>query len=242
MVLDFDALYQEAAAQEACWPAWGPEQERFAGARRFDSLVREQLRDALRDYSNLSLRSKFRPNELPLKLADACLQAASFLFAAGGAADAWRPWCGLAGRLKALSGELSYALQLCTIAGVSLPDAALAAIRSAPIRSFREQVVRHIALPDTPPPATPTGLQPPDDDYAKLPVLAQGKDQAGLEQAISRIATFWLREIDSETFDPGGYPVFEPEINAVVAALVADGYRLTFADQRVRSFLQAALG
>ena len=146
MELALEALHREAVAAEVDWDEQGFGPERIADARQFTTLVRKLTNDGLRDYQPGPHGSAFSPSQLADYLADTCLQASSFLFAAGADADTWRRWCGLAGRLKALSGDVSYALQLCTIARCRLPANILAKVRTVEIGSYRQQAVTHIIL------------------------------------------------------------------------------------------------
>jgi hypothetical protein len=217
--------------------------ERVRGAKGFKELTLREALAFLKDFESLSQSKEFSQKELGLMLGNTCLEVGSFLFSAGAADDVWREWCSLSGLSFYLGADLSYAMQLLTIARATLDDGIAAALRDAKLQGYREQAVQFIIFRSSKGkmPALPAPTHPLDMRYQDLIASMELAPAVDVTGPISRIVEYWLDETSYGTFEPGVFPVFEPEINSSVVALIAQGFALRIQSSRIRKFLCAAL-
>jgi hypothetical protein len=238
-----EALHQQASTLGQMLPGVSFGRERIRNASASRDFVLGRTLDALQDFPSSAESGLYGFGTLGGMLADICLEAASILFAAGAPDAVWRAWCGLSGDLHGLAGNPAYAMQLLTIARIPADDSRLSPLGTAPLKSHRHRVIQYVVFRPSgaQPPRPPKKLSPSDAEYqAILRELLDG-DPAGLSTSIAAVVQGWLDEVSYEEYEPGGFPVFEPEINALVSALVMQGVELEFRDDRVVDFLQASL-
>lgn len=244
MELSLPSLFEQALRLSEKLPAIPLGRERIRNALRFKDHTLAEVSAFLRDYPSLAGDAVFTEKKLAEMLTNTCIETGSLLFSAGAPADDWREWCALGGMLQVVADDLPYALQLATIARLRLAPGVAARLRETRFGGYREQAVQSIifhaqgaAKPDLAP------VHVPLDDYyaALLAALAAGHDAAVLG-AVEQIAKYWLGETSYGPFEPGVFPIFEPEINAAVVALVEQGIDIKPRSARVGRFLEAALG
>ncbi|HEX2211496.1 MAG TPA: hypothetical protein VHG93_27670 [Longimicrobium sp.] len=232
-------LYQRATELAAGLDEVPLGRERVRGARKWAAYSINETRAFLRDYARLSEQGTFSEKELATMLANSMVETGSFLFSAGAPAESWRAWLALAARALPRAGEPGYAMQLAAIARSPDEDAAF---RDAAPTGFRDQAIQSILFhAGQRQPADPPVNHPLDDRYAELREAVARDDVPAISSIVNRIARFWLDETGYGPFQPHEAPVFEPEINAVVASLTGRGMNLELADAKVRRFLQAGL-
>jgi hypothetical protein len=216
--------------------------ERIRGAKRFKDVSLQEITRFLGEFGSLSESDAFSQKELSEMLANACLEMGSFLFSAGAPTKVWREWCSLAGQSLYLAQDFSYSMQLLTIARVDIDTEALARMENAELKSYREQAIQFVIF-------RPRGHQPPsfspvhplDHHYQSLIESLESGNRPGLIRSIDQVVEFWRNETSYGTFEPGVFPVFEPEINSTVSALIMQGFDLEFREAKVKNFLRAGL-
>jgi hypothetical protein len=216
--------------------------ERIAGAASYRSTTAADIREFLIEFRSHLEHGSPNDRALAQDLGERCVETGSFLFAAGAPSADWRSWFSVAGLLSHLGNDLEYSLQLLAIARAITEASVVEDLLHADLKRYRGQAIRRaVLLPmDAPRPSGNPGVQP-DPDYEALVAALDSDDDPGLRAAITRIVVFWLNETSYDEFEPGYAPVFELEINAVVASLAAQGRPMTFREPAVRRFLEAAL-
>jgi hypothetical protein len=216
--------------------------ERIRGAQKFKDATLTETAAFLRDFDSLSQSKDFSEKELAKMLENTCAETASFLFSAGAPAGLWRQWCFLASMSSYFARDSAYSMQLAVISRTAIEGDWGARLQSEELKSYREQAIQFVIfrqeggrLPQLSP------IDSLDKHYAALLGSLQSGDENTLSDSINRIAQFWLNETSYGRFEPGIYPVFEPEINAVVAALQAQGVGFKLKNAKIVNFLQAAL-
>ncbi|HXA83761.1 MAG TPA: hypothetical protein VNZ47_01720 [Candidatus Dormibacteraeota bacterium] len=215
--------------------------ERIRGAQKFKEATLRETAAFLRDFASLTSGKNFSERELARMLGNSCVETASFFFSAGSSNEIWKGWCYAASEAFCMSQDFSYSMQLAAISGAALGKEMGTILRDAELKSYREQVVQFVIFRQSGgrlPFNLPQGS--PDENYQSLLHALRSDNAKTLSSAIESIAQYWLNETSYGIFEPGIYPVFEPEINAVVAALLAQGLILEFTNPRIRKFLEAA--
>lgn len=234
-----DPLYPRATELAATLHEVPLGKERVRGAKKFSAYSINEARAFLLDYARLSEQGTFSETELAAMLANSLVETGSFLFSAGAPEESWRAWLALAARVLLRARDPGYAMQLAAIARSLDQDAAF---RDAAPTGFRDQAIQSILFDaGRRAPADAPVNHPLDDHYAELREAVARDDVPGISSLVDRIARFWLNETGYGPFQPHEAPVFEPEINAVVASLTGRGMNLELADAKVRRFLQAGL-
>lgn len=242
MVTTGDPLYERATELAAELDEVPLGKERVRGAKRWAGYTIGEARAFLRDYAGFVAEGPFSAQELANMLANTCIETASFLFSAGAPPDRWRAWCALAADLKLRAGDVQYAMLLAAIARALPAEGAATPMRDAELPVYRDQAIQSILLfAGAREPAPPPVNHPIDDFYAELREAVARGDVPSMSAAVERIARFWMAESSYGRYEGGEYPMFEPEVNAVVAALVARGVELDLPDAKIRRFLQAGL-
>jgi hypothetical protein len=241
MELNLTSLYTRALLlnEAAATVRFGA--ERIRGAKRHKASTLNEINRFLKDFPSLIASQSFRARELYEMLGNTVVEASSYLFSAGAPDESWRAWAELAGEIFFFGEEYAYAMQLLTIARSAMPTEFSAALSSTKLSAYRDQVVRFIIFGPTT--STPPSAEPVNDLeelYQTLARAYQAHDEAALSQSVESIVRYWLAETSYGTFEPGIFPVFEPEINAVAAALLVQGFNLLL-NKRVRTFLRAGL-
>lgn len=243
MELTLDQLHKAALQLNATLPEVEFGKERIRKAKPFKELTYRETAAFLRDFTALSESRSFSERELSNMLAGTCIETASFLFAAGAAAPRWREWCAIGGFLVALAQQPSYAMQLLAIARVPPDDPAFARLQGIRPGNYREQAIQFVIFGGADS-VRPT-LSPQDDAlercYSELVRAFVQRDAVLASRAVSEAAEVWLEETSYGTFEPGVFPVFEPELNSVVAALVRQKLTLRFDRAKIEMFVQAGL-
>jgi hypothetical protein len=242
MELTLAALHARAAQLDLAVTKLPLGAERIRGAKRSKELTLEATSTSLKDFSALSDSKSFSDKELAVMLGHTCLETASFLFSVGAQAEAWHEWCGLAGLSFYRGRDYSYAMELLTIGRTVVDIEVSEVLRNADLATYREQAIQFVIfrqqngqLPSLPP------VHPLDDHYASLLRALEANHAGRLRRSVSTIVKFWLDETSYGRFEPGVFPVFEPEINSVAGALVKQGFSLEFRNPAVTDFLRAAL-
>lgn len=217
--------------------------ERVRDSSRFKDFILRKTAVSLQDFPSTASSGSFSREDVCRILAESCLEGASFLFSAGAEAGFWRQWCGLAGQLFALEGDDAYAMQLMVIARIDPADERLSELAGAGLSGYRNQAVHYVIFgsPKMEPPASSTRLDSPDKHYEAICDSLKEGEWTRLADSIEQVVRFWLSETSYGQFEPGFFPVFEPEINSVVAALIMRGVPIVFRDPSVQEFLLAGL-
>jgi hypothetical protein len=242
MELNLASLYARAMELQKATAEVRLGKERIRGAQKFKDATLAETAAFLRDFASLSQAKDFSEKELAKMIENTCVETASFLFSAGAPADLWRQWCFLAGMSAYFTQDFAYSMQLVVISRTAMEGDWGARLENAKLTSYREQAIQFVMFRRKG--GRPPGVSPVDSldrYYEALLSSLQSGDEKGLSSSINRIAQFWLNETSYGRFEPGIYPVFEPEINAAVAALQTQGIGVELKNARIVNFLQAAL-
>lgn len=216
--------------------------ERIRGAKRFKDVTVHESSRFLGEFRSLSESEAFSQKELSQMLGNTCLEMGSFLFSAGAPTKVWREWCSLAGQSFYFGEDFAYSMQLLTIARTDIDTEISVRMENAGLKSYREQVIQAVIF-------RPKGGQPPslsplnllDHHYQSLLEALDSGNRPNLIRSINQVVEFWRNETSYGKFEPGVFPVFEPEINSTVSALVIQGLDLEFRETKVKDFLLAGL-
>lgn len=218
------------------------EGERIRGAKDFKDVTLHNITRVLGEFRSLSESDAFSEKELSEMLANACLEMGSFLFSAGAPPKVWREWCSLAGQSFYFAQDFSYSMQLLTIARTDIDTEALARMENAELKSYREQAIQFLIFrPSGHQRPSMSAVHPLDHDYKSLIESLESGNRPNLIRSVNQVVEFWLDETSYGEFEPGVFPVFEPEINSGVSALVMQGFDLEFQEPKVKDFLRAGL-
>jgi len=242
MELSLESLYEQALKLQPATFAVPLGKERIRGALKFKEATLGETVAFLRDFASLAKSNDFSEKELAKMLENTCVETASFLFSAGAPAEGWRQWCSLGSMCSYLAHDPAYSMQLAAISRMPMESDWGDSLRRAKLESYRNQAIQFVIF-------RPQGIHPPvttpvdelDKHYEALLNALQPGDERELAESVHLIVRFWLNETSYGRFEPGIFPVFEPEINATVAALLAQGVRLKLDNTKVKTFLQAAL-
>lgn len=242
MELNLDALHLKALQLSKTIADITLNAERVRGAKHAKKLIVETTTATLQNFNSLRESGNFSDKELAEMLGNACLKMASFLFSAGALPHDWRDWCGLAGLAFYIGKDFSYSMQLLTIARAEMDSEVSEALNKAELKSYREQAIQFVIFcPRNRRSPSLSPIHALDEYYASVLRSLELSDRRGLARSVKKIVEFWLNETSDERFDPGIFPVFEPEINSTVAALNEQGFDLKFRSPRIKNFLGAVL-
>lgn len=217
------------------------EGERIGGAKVFKEATLHEATSFLGDAKSLSKSKAFSERELSEMLGNTCLEMGSFLFSAGAPTEVWREWCSLAGQSFYLAEDLSYSMQLLAIARADIDTKASITMEKAELKSYREQAIQFVIFRQKSQAPSLSPVHPLDHHYRSLVESLESAHRPNLLRSVDQVVEFWLKETSYGKFEPGVFPVFEPEINSTVSALVIQGFDLEFRDPKVKNFLRAAL-
>lgn len=241
MERELEALYQQAHLLTRALPSvrFGP--ERIRNSIPYVQSIVTDAEATMSDFPASWDPKLFSQAERAEILGQTCLRVTSLLFSAGAETASWREWCALSGQLIRLARDPATAMQLLTIARILPDDERLIPLVHERLPARRAQIIQEIIFGS---PTVDLSSSAASDDptaaYEGLLRKLRANQLSGVTQEIARIVEFWLAETQYGEFEPGAYPVFEPEVNAVVSCLSMRGVRLAFGET-VHQFLRAAL-
>jgi hypothetical protein len=166
------------------------------------------------------------------------VEMASFLYAAGAHAAAWRVWSGLAGHGFLLLDQPVTACAYLVIGGEwqTLGEFGAVPEKGSPGGRTLWRIVT----------GAPNPGEPSDTDatWYHLAEAIPAEDWPRVDHALTEIAAFWIGESEDDGWDfyrPHYAPIFEPEVCAAAAVAVRRGYSSDNLNDETKRFLEAGL-
>ena len=243
MVMNINSIFSVVKQNQIDWHFDGSKPTRLHGVKNGYERNMYECILFIKDFDNLLNSGLFQERELSRMLGNSSLEIATLLYSAGEDNEKWRWWCYHSGICMMLASDYLYGIQLVSISrNYNLFGDEKEMIENTKCSNFREEVIKWLFFlknPDCYPKKEPKDEL--DVLYKNLVDSIGVRDSERIDKNIYAIVEYWIEETGNIKYEEGRSPVFEPEINSVVANLIRTGYHPKIERKNILKFLQAAL-